>query len=142
MSNRLVFGVIGGAGVAATNKFNHLLEQKITKGNATRDSHHPIVISYQATQVPSRSMFLEGRGKSFVPGYIEISNDLKNSGATILCMTCNTAHYAFDEIQSSIGIPFINLIREVVKAVKKDKYGMVKARALRMIAVRKVYRKI
>ncbi len=125
MSNRLVFGIIGGAGVAATNKFNHLLEQKITKGNATRDSHHPIVISYQATQVPSRSMFLEGRGKSFVPGYIEISNDLKNLGSTILCMTCNTAHYAIDEIQSSTGIPFINLVREVVKAVKKDKYGTV-----------------
>ena len=125
MSNRLVFGIIGGAGVAATNKFNHLLEQKITKGNASRDSHHPIVISYQATQVPSRSMFLEGRGESFVPGYIKISNDLKNSGATILCMTCNTAHYAIDEIQSSIGVPFINLVREVVKAVKKDKYGTV-----------------
>jgi len=125
MSNRLVFGIIGGAGVAATNKFNHLLEQKITKGNASRDSHHPIVISYQATQVPSRSMFLEGRGESFVPGYIEISNDLKNSGATILCMTCNTAHYAIDQIQSSIGVPFINLISEVVKAVKKGKYGTV-----------------
>jgi len=125
MSNRLIFGIIGGAGVAATNKFNHLLEQKITKGNASRDSHHPIVISYQATQVPSRSMFLEGRGESFVPGYIEISNDLKNSGATILCMTCNTAHYAIDQIQSSIGVPFINLISEVVKVVKKGKYGTV-----------------
>ena len=125
MSNRLVFGIIGGAGVAATNKFNDLLEQKITKGNASRDSHHPIVISYQATQVPSRSMFLEGRGESFVPGYIEISHNLKNSGATILCMTCNTAHYAIDEIQSSIDVPFINLIKEVVKTVKKGKYSSV-----------------
>ena len=125
MSNRLVFGIIGGAGVAATNKFNHLLEQKVTKGNASRDSHHPTVISYQATQVPSRSMFLEGRGESFVPGYIEISSVLKNSGATILCMTCNTAHYAIDEIQSSIDLPFINLLREVVNAVKKDKYKTV-----------------
>jgi len=125
MSNRFVFGIIGGAGVAATNKFNHLLEQKITNGNASRDRHHPTVISYQATQVPSRSMFLEGRGESFVPGYIKISNNLKNSGATILCMTCNTAHYAIDEIQSSIDVPFINLIREVVKTVKKGKYGTV-----------------
>ena len=125
MSNRLVFGIIGGAGVAATNKFNHLLEQKITKESASRDSDHPVIISYQATQVPSRSMFLEGRGESFVPGYIEISKDLKNAGATILCMTCNTAHYAIDEIQSSTGLPFINLVREVVKAVKKGKYGTV-----------------
>ena len=124
MSNRLVL-VLSEAQGSLTNKFNDLLEQKITKGKASRDRHHPTVISYQATQVPSRSMFLEGRGESFIPGYIEISNNLKTSGATILCMTCNTAHYAIDEIQSSIDIPFINLIREVVKTVKKGKYRTV-----------------
>jgi aspartate racemase len=125
MSNTEILGIIGGAGVAATNKFNELLEEKITSVNASRDSHHPVVISYQATQVPSRSMFLEGLGESFIPGYIDISNKLQKCGATILCMTCNTAHYAIDEIQSATHLPFINLIKEVVKTVKKDKYATV-----------------
>jgi aspartate racemase len=124
-NNDLVFGVIGGAGVAATNKFNELLEERVTSANASRDSHHPVVISYQATQVPSRSMFLEKKGKSFIPGYIDISEKLEKSGSTVLCMTCNTAHYAINEIQSAVNLPFINLIREVVKTVKKDKYATV-----------------
>ena len=125
MSDRPIIGIIGGAGVAATNKFNHLLERKITKSEATRDCDHPVVITYQATQVPSRSMYLEGRGESFVPGYIEIANILKKAGATTLCMTCNTAHFAIDEIQASVEVPIVNLVSEVVKVTKKSGYNAV-----------------
>ena len=121
MSDHLVLGIIGGAGVAATNKFNELLETKITNGNASRDSHHPVIISFQATQVPSRSMYLEGKGPSFIPGYIKVSMDLQKAGATILCMTCNTAHYAINEIQAAIELPIINIVKEVAKALKKYK---------------------
>jgi aspartate racemase len=120
MSNKPILGIIGGAGVAATNKFNELLEVKLTRKGAFRDCHHPIVISYQATTVPSRSMFLESKGESFVPGYIEVGKQLKSAGATVLCMTCNTAHYAINEIQKNIDLPFINLVEEVVKTVKKQ----------------------
>lgn len=118
MSNNQVLGIIGGAGVAATNKFNELLEKKLTRQGAYRDLHHPVVISYQASKVPSRSMYLEGQGESFVPGYIEIGKKLKEAGATLLCMTCNTAHYAIDDIKIDIDLPFINLIEEVVKEAK------------------------
>lgn len=120
IDNKQILGVIGGAGVAATNKFNELIEIKLTKEGCFRDSQHPIIISYQATTVPSRSMFLESRGDSFIPGYINIGKQLKNAGATILCMTCNTAHYAIDEIQEQVRLPFINIIEEVVKIAKKE----------------------
>lgn len=120
MSTSQVFGVIGGAGVAATNKFNALLEKKITMSGAFRDMHHPEVISFQATKIPSRSMFLEGRGDSFIPGYIEIGKKLKKAGSTIICMTCNTAHFAIQEIQTAVNLPFINIIEEVVLAAKKE----------------------
>jgi aspartate racemase len=56
-------------------------------------------------------------------------------------MTCNTAHYAIDEIQSSTAIPFINLVREVVKAVKKDKYGTVGIMASNGSVQSKIYDK-
>jgi aspartate racemase len=118
MNNRPVLGIIGGAGVAATNKFNELVEITLTKKGAFRDYHHPVIISYQATAAPSRSMFLEAKGESFIPSYIKVGKQLKNSGATILCMTCNTAHYAINEIQQTVDLPFINLVEEVVKVVK------------------------
>jgi len=108
-------GVIGGAGVAATNKLNSMIEEYFTMQGAFRDAQHPEIISYQAVAVPSRSMYLEGRGESFIPGYKEIGNKLKACGADVLCMSCNTAHYAIDELKDAIGLPFINMIDEVAR---------------------------
>ena len=108
-------GVIGGNGVAATNRLCFLVEEKITKAGAYRDAHHPEMIILQATQVPSRSMYLEGRGESFIPGYIDVGRKLKACGCTELCMCCNTAHYAIDLLPEQIGLPFINLLDEVAK---------------------------
>lgn len=110
-----MIGVIGGNGVAATNRLCQLVETQIVNDGGYRDFHHPEMIIWQATQVPSRSMFLEGRGESFIPGYVDIGRKLKNCGCTKLCMCCNTAHYAIDELQDAIGLPFINLIEEVAK---------------------------
>lgn len=116
-----MIGVIGGNGVAATNRLCALVEEMKTKAGAFRDAHHPEMIIWQATQVPSRSMYLEGRGDSFIPGYVEVGRKLKECGCTELCMCCNTAHYAIKELEEQIGLPFINLLDEV--AVECDRRG-------------------
>lgn len=131
-----MIGVIGGNGVAATNRLCSLVEEKMTRAGAFRDAHHPEMIVWQATQVPSRSMYLEGRGESFIPGYVEIGKKLKECGCTELCMCCNTAHYALDELQAQIGLPFINLLEEVAKETNKHKVkriGMMCSDGLRKI---------
>jgi len=115
-----IIGVIGGAGVAATNKLNCLIEEFLTVNGAYRDFHHPEIISYQAVNVPSRSMFLEGKGESFVPGYIQVGNKLKSVGADILCMSCNTAHYAIEELQREIGLPIINMVELTILKVANN----------------------
>ena len=115
-----IIGVIGGAGVAATNKLQELIETHMTQDGAYRDCHHPEIIIWQATQAPSRSMYLEGKGESFIPDYVEIAKKLKICGATKLCMCCNTAHYAIDEISAEAQIPFINLVENCVIRVKKS----------------------
>lgn len=114
-----MIGIIGGNGVAATNKLNALIEEKMTMNGAYRDAHHPEIITWQATKVPSRSMYLEGKGESFIPGYIEIGKMLKNCGCTDLCMCCNTAHYAIDILEKEIDLPFINIIEEVALKIKE-----------------------
>lgn len=88
-----MIGIIGGNGVAATNKLNCLIEERLTREGAFRDAHHPEIITWQATQAPSRSMYLEGRGPSWIEDYVEIGEKLKSCGCTELCMCCNTAHY-------------------------------------------------
>lgn len=114
-----MIGVIGGNGVAATNRLCTLVEEMKTKAGAFRDAHHPEMIIWQATQVPSRSMYLEGRGESFIPGYVEVGRKLKECGCTTLCMCCNTAHYAISELEEQIGLPFINLLAEVANECNK-----------------------
>lgn len=114
-----MIGVIGGSGVAATNRLCVLVEEMKTKAGAFRDAHHPEMIIWQATQVPSRSMYLEGRGESFIPGYVEVGRKLKECGCTELCMCCNTAHYAINELEEQIGLHFINLLAEVANECNK-----------------------
>lgn len=113
-----IIGVIGGNGVAATNKLCELIEIELTQTNAFRDAHHPEMIIWQATKAPSRSLYLEGKGESFIPDYINIAKALKKCGATMLCMCCNTAHYAIDEISQKADISFINLIEGVAQKIK------------------------
>ena len=36
-----MIGVIGGNGVAATNKLSQIIEERLTQGGAFRDAHHP-----------------------------------------------------------------------------------------------------
>lgn len=115
-----IIGIIGGNGVAATNKLQELIEIEYTQNGAYRDSHHPQMLIWQATQAPSRSMYLEGRGESFVNDYIDIAQKMKSCGVTKACMCCNTAHFAIDEISQKSELPFINLIEEVAKEVYKQ----------------------
>lgn len=115
-----MIGVIGGNGVAATNRLMQLVERQVVVDGGYRDAHHPEMLVWQATKVPSRSMFLEGRGESFIPGYVEIGKKLKECGCTELCMCCNTAHYAVDELEKQIGLPFINLLDEVAKECNRQ----------------------
>lgn len=121
------FGVIGGNGVAATNRLCDMVERKNTAAGAFRDAHHPEMIIWQASSVPSRSMFLEGRGPDWRPAYIRIAKSLKALGCDWGCMCCNTAHYAVDEIEEASHLPFINLLEEVARRCKetgKEKFEL------------------
>ena len=133
-----MIGVIGGNGVAATIKLCQLIEEKLTKEGAYRDAHHPEMIIWQATQAPSRSMYLEGRGPSWIEDYVEIGRKLKACGCTELCMCCNTAHYAIDTLSKVIDIPFTNLLDLVAKTVQRTdakRVGMMCSDGLRRVGL-------
>lgn len=112
-------GIIGGAGVAATNTLLELMEVAKLQDGAFRDMHHPEMIILQATQAPSRSMFLEGRGASYIEAYLEAIQKVRSAGATKIAMCCNTAHWGISTLEQKSGMPFINVIYEVLMLVKK-----------------------
>lgn len=113
-----IIGIIGGAGVAATNKLLSDLEIKTTCRGARRDYDHPEIIVHYATKAPSRSLFLEGKGPSFYDDYLKSATILKNSGANTICMCCNTAHVAIDYLSEHSKTPFINMVMRTVEEVR------------------------
>lgn len=115
-----MIGVIGGAGVAASAALVARIEEIMTASGAYLDQQHPEVVLYQATRAPSRSMYLEGRGESFVPAYRAAAERLAAFGATRIAMCCNTAHAAIEELQSECRVPFINLVTETLAVLQKD----------------------
>ena len=116
-------GVIGGNGVAATNRLCDMVERKVTSHGAFRDAHHPEMIVWQATNVPSRSTFLEGRGADWRPDYIRIAKTFKGIGCNLCCMCCNTAHYAVEDVERESGLEFINILEEVALRAKEIGHG-------------------
>lgn len=133
-----MIGIIGGNGVAATNRLCSLIEEKVTKGGAFRDVQHPEMIVWYATQAPSRSMYLEGRGPSWIEDYVTIGQRLRELGCTELCMCCNTAHYAVEELQEQIGLPFMNLLDLVARRCRElgaQKVGMMCTDGLRKVGL-------
>ena len=120
--DKQIIGIIGGAGVAATNLLNTMVEEEITsRYGATRDCDHPEIISWQLTSAPSRSMYYEGRGETFIPQYVKAAKILKDIGAKLILMNCNTAHCAFNEIKEQSDANIVNLIEETCKRVSLKK---------------------
>lgn len=134
----VMIGIIGGNGVAATNKLCTLIEEQLTLNGAFRDAHHPEMVIYQATQAPSRSMYLEGRGPAWIDDYVAIGKKLKACGCDELCMCCNTAHYAVNELAEKIGIKFVNLLDLVAIRCHKlnvKRVGMMCSDGLRKVGL-------
>jgi aspartate racemase len=101
-------GIIGGMGPAATID----LQQRILDLTpATDDAGHLRVLVDNNPKVPSRiAALLEGGDDSPLPCLVTMARGLVNSGAELLAMPCNTAHFYYDELAQQVTVPILNLI--------------------------------
>lgn len=105
-----ILGVIGGMGPAATVAFLARLQALTPAGD---DADHIRVVMDLNPQVPDRNTR---------PGEAEaelgrMSGRLRDMGAEVLAMPCNTAHAQAAGIRAA-GLPFIDMINETVGAVR------------------------
>ncbi len=110
-------GIIGGMGPLATVK---LFEKIVLNTRADSDQDHPRTIIDSNTKIPDRTKNIVSDGESPTVELIESARCLERAGADFLTMPCNTAHYFMDEVLKEVEIPFIDMIKETVKTVKKD----------------------
>jgi len=112
-------GVLGGMGPLATQVFYGIV---IENTAAFRDQDHVNMIIVSHATLPDRTeALLSGDTEQL---YSELREDcifLEESGACCIAVPCNTSHYFVDRLQSQVGVPIINMIRETVKDIAAAK---------------------
>ena len=113
-------GVIGGMGSLATVD---LFSKIVTNTKAKCDQEHVHLLIDNNSSIPDRTAYIlsEQGAKDPLDELVNSATRLKDSGADILVMPCNTAHYFIDRIKSKVDIDFINMIETTVNVIK-DRY--------------------
>lgn len=111
-------GIIGGMGPEATLNF---FEKVIEFTDAKSDQEHVSMVIDNNTKIQDRSLFILKGGPNPKEELIVTAKKLQYYGAEIIAMPCNTAHFFYEDIKSSIDIPIINMIEETANHILKEK---------------------
>ncbi|MBM7095819.1 amino acid racemase [Bacillus sp. H-16] len=113
---RKTIGILGGMGPAATAElFNIIIDNTI----AETDQDHISTIVINDPQVPDRTKFILGEGKSPVPKLLENLKKLYLIGADVAIIPCMTAHSFLPELQKQSPIQIINTMELVERYISE-----------------------
>lgn len=104
-------GILGGMGSLATA---YIFKKIIMLTDAKTDQDHINIVLYNNPSIPNRTDYILGKGENPLTYLVESAKKLESMGADFLIMPCNTAHYFYKDIISSIKIPFINMVEKTV----------------------------
>ncbi|ENZ5554630.1 amino acid racemase [Enterococcus hirae] len=118
------FSILGGMGTMATESFVRLINHR-TK--ASKDQEYLNYVLFNHATVPDRTAYILDREQESPMPYllddVEKQNLLKPN---FIVLTCNTAHYFFDELQAATEIPILHMPREVAhELVRQNTTGKV-----------------
>lgn len=117
MEKAKTLGILGGLGPMAGVYF---YERVTTLTRASCDQAHINVLLSGLADTPDRTDFILGKSKDDpTPRMVESAKILERAGAEVIAMPCNTAHYFYDAIASSVTIPMLNIIEETVKLLAR-----------------------
>jgi len=119
-------GILGGLGPLATAEFlNIFFEIYIKEKNPKCDQDYPDIAIEVASSIPGRSQFIADKNQpNPIPGMIEALKRLENSGANLIIMPCNTAHFCFDELLAAKKpqTNFLNMVAETINFCFKNNH--------------------
>ncbi|EOS7924827.1 amino acid racemase [Enterococcus hirae] len=118
------FSILGGMGTMATESFVRLINHR-TK--ASKDQEYLNYVLFNHATVPDRTAYILDRKQESPMPYllddVEKQNLLKPN---FIVLTCNTAHYFFDELQAATEIPILHMPREAAnELVRQNTTGKV-----------------
>ena len=111
-------GILGGLGPMATVYFYEMLTAH-TKAECDQE-HLDIVISSRAS-TPDRTEFILGKTEENpLPVMQQEAEKLVRYGAELISIPCNTAHYFYDALASSVSVPIVNIIYETAAFIARS----------------------
>ena len=116
MENNKTVGVMGGLGPMATVYFYDMV---VRMTDAKTDQEHIDMVVVNRATTPDRTDYIIGKScENPIHILKKDAKRLEAFGSDFLVITCNTAHYFYNEIKESVNIPVLNIIEETVKFEK------------------------
>jgi aspartate racemase len=113
-----MIGVLGGMGPAATADF---LAKLIRLTPAQRDQDHVPVVVLSDPRVPDRvGPIMEGCGPSPLDALRRGIRTLEQAGAACIAIPCHTAHFWYDAMVASAGVPLLHIADAVLADLARD----------------------
>ena len=137
MESKLI-GIAGGMGPKATSD---LFSRIIERTPANCDQEHYEIMVYNNPKIPDRSNAILNGGKNPKNEIVNTCQRLEQSGSDFIIIPCNTAHYYFDEIQSEIKIPIINMIKITAEYLNKQNFNKVGVMGTKATLKSRLYQK-
>ncbi|WP_101773045.1 cysteate racemase [Peptostreptococcus faecalis] len=118
MSKGKTVGVLGGLGPMATVYFYDLV---VEMTEASIDQEHVDMIIINRATTPDRTAYIVGKSDdSPLDQIVEDAKRLEAAGVDFIVLTCNTAHYFYEEISKSVNVPLLNMVEETVQHAIDD----------------------
>ena len=111
-----VIGIIGGMGPEATID----LFRKIVKATPARtDQEHLRILIDCNPKIPDRVKAIFEQTESPVGALIATAKNLERSGAGLLLIPCNAAHYYHGEVAKKVSVPVLHMIEETARYCRR-----------------------
>lgn len=101
-------GIIGGMGPESTIE---LMRKVVALTPANKEQEHLRMLVDNRPEIPDRTAFILGNGPSPLPLLQDSARLLGKSGAELIAIACNTAHYFIEEIQEAVDVPVLNMLQ-------------------------------
>ena len=110
---RPFFAVLGGMGTLATESYIRLVNRAT---HAHGDQDYLDYVVFNDASVPDRTAFITGQSQE--NPFPVIADDIRKAsdmGASFIVLTCNTAHYFYNDFQKLTDVPILHMPRGAVE---------------------------
>lgn len=120
MNKKSVIGILGGMGPqASAYLYKLLIDLSIRDFSAKNNNDFPEIILYS---IPIPDFISSDKDRDDALFMLrDRVEELNKFDISCLAIACNTVHVLLSDLQKASRVPFISMIDEIVKKVKKDK---------------------